>query len=79
MKRKFQLMALVLLASTCVYAQSDQESEADSTVMAIDAGDFTISESQLGEDDDMTSDIIQVAGRPNLNDVGCHVVIFAKL
>ena len=66
MKRKFQLMALVLLASTCVYAQSDQESEADSTVMAIDAGDFTISESQLGEDDDMTSDIIQVGSSSNL-------------
>ena len=72
MKRKFQLMALALLASTCIYAQSEQESEADSTVMAIDAGDFTISESQLGEDDDMTSDIIQVGSSSNLytNNIG---------
>ena len=66
MKRKFQLTALALLATTCVWAQSSTESEADSTIMTIDAGDFTISESQLGEDDDMTSDVIQVGSSNNL-------------
>ena len=66
MKSKFQLTALALLATSCCYAQSNVESEADSTIMTVDAGDFTISESQLGEDDDMTSDIIQVGSSNNL-------------
>lgn len=66
MKKQFQLVALVLLASLSVHAQGVVESEEDSTVIVHDAGDFTISESQLGEDDDMTSDIIQVGSSSNL-------------
>lgn len=66
MKKQFQLTALVLLAAMNGWAQGISESEEDSTVMAIDASDFTISESQLGEDDDMTSDIIQVGSSSNL-------------
>lgn len=66
MKRKYQLTALFLLASSCGYAQSRIEAEADSTFMANGAEDFTISESQLGEDDDMTSDIIQVGSSNNV-------------
>ena len=60
MKRKFQLTVLALLAVTCGYAQSTYEAMEDSTNMSIDNDDFTIMESQLGEDDDMTSDVIQV-------------------
>lgn len=66
MKKQFQLTALVLLAAMNGYAQGVQESEEDSVVMSMDAADFTISESQLGEDDDMTSDIIQVGSASNL-------------
>ena len=66
MKKQFQLVALVLLASLNAHAQDIVESEEDSTVIVHDAGDFTISESQLGEDDDMTSDIIQVGSSSNL-------------
>ncbi len=66
MKKQFQLTALVLLAAMNAYAQDVVESEEDSTAMSMDATDFTISESQLGEDDDMTSDIIQVGSSSNL-------------
>lgn len=66
MKKQFQLVALVLLASLNAHAQDIVESDEDSTVIVHDAGDFTISESQLGEDDDMTSDIIQVGSSSNL-------------
>ncbi len=66
MKKQFQLVALALTASLSVHAQGIVESEEDSTVMINDTGDFTISESQLGEDDDMTSDIIQVGSSSNL-------------
>lgn len=66
MKRKFQLTVLALLAVTCGYAQSTYEAMEDSTNMSIDNDDFTIMESQLGEDDDMTSDVIQVGSSSNL-------------
>ncbi len=66
MKKQFQLTALVLLAVMNGHAQNVVESEEDSTAIAVDVADFTISESQLGEDDDMTSDIIQVGSSSNL-------------
>ncbi len=66
MKKQLRLTALVLLAAMNGYAQTSGVSKEDSTVMTVDAADFTISESQLGEDDDMTSDIIQVGSSSNL-------------
>ena len=66
MKKQFQLVAFVLMAAMNVHAQDIVEVAEDSTIIMNDAGDFTISESQLGEDDDMTSDIIQVGSSNNL-------------
>lgn len=66
MKRQFQLMALALVAASNGYAQNIGEPQADSTYVTGEAFDFTIMESQLGEDDDMTSDVIQVGSANNL-------------
>lgn len=64
MKRKFQLTALLALTATCSYAQTtNTETEKD---MKQDNAAFTFTESQLGEDDDMTQNVIMVNSNTNL-------------
>lgn len=62
MKNKLQLLMLLLLAAPTSYAQT---ASTDSTFVDSD-DEFTITESQLGEDEDMTSDIIQVGSANNI-------------
>ena len=62
MKNKLQLMALLLMAAPASYAQTVAN---DSTVVDND-DEFTVTESQLGENEDMTSDIIQVGSANNI-------------
>ena len=62
MKNKLQLLALLCLAAPASYAQTAAK---DSTLVQSD-DEFTVTESQLGEDEDMTSDIIQVGSANNI-------------
>ena len=64
MNRKLQVTALLALAATCSYAQKPTtDTEKD---MKQDNSSFTFTESQLGEDDDMTQNVIMVNSNTNL-------------
>lgn len=63
MKKKLQLLALTLLAAPTGYAQTAQT---DSTDIDKGTDEFIFTESQLSEDEDMTSDIIQVGSANNI-------------
>ena len=71
MKKKLQLLALVLLATPLSHARTSADEVADTLTTVeqeiMDEGDaFTFSESQLGEDDDMTTDVIRVGSSNNI-------------
>lgn len=70
-KKRQQLLALALLSAPLSYAQTGMTAAVDtlSTVekeMQDDNAAFTFTESQLGEDEDMTSDVIQVNSANNV-------------
>lgn len=62
MKNKLQLLALLCMMAPVSYAQTEVK---DSLSFQED-DEFTVTESQLGEDEDMTSDIIQVGSANNI-------------
>ena len=66
MTKKLQLLALALLAAPQLFAQSSKSAETDSIPNDHENMDFTMTESQLGEDDDMTNDVIQVGSSSNV-------------
>lgn len=66
MRKKLQLLALALMAAPQLFAQSPKSAETDSIPDDLDGMDFTMTESQLGEDDDMTNDVIQVGSSSNV-------------
>lgn len=63
MKNKLQLLALLLMAAPAGYAQTAQT---DSTDIDKGTDEFIFTESQLSEDEDMTTDIIQVGSANNI-------------
>ena len=65
MKKKLKLTALLALTSTLGYAQNTTTTETEKD-MKQDNAAFTFTESQLGEDDDMTQNIIMVNSNTNL-------------
>ena len=71
MKMKHLLLVLALAATPLSYAQTtetavvDTLSSAEQELLADDS-DFTFTESQLGENDDMTSDVIQINSNSNV-------------
>lgn len=67
MKKKLQLLMIAMLASSFAYAQTEKKDSVDvETEMQDDGQAFTFNESQLGEDDDMTKDVIQVGSASNV-------------
>ena len=66
MRKKLQLLALALMAAPQLFAQTPTSAETDSIPDDHDGMDFTMTESQLGEDDDMTNDVIQVGSASNV-------------
>lgn len=71
MKKKHQLMVLALLAAPLSHARNIDVAVADTlstteAEMQSEADAFTFSETQLGEDDDMTNDIIRVNSANNV-------------
>lgn len=65
MKKKLQLVALLSLTTTLGYAQNTVSTETEKD-MKQDNAAFTFTESQLGEDDDMTQNVIMVNSNTNL-------------
>ncbi len=65
MKKKFQLTALLTLTATCSFAQTATTQETEKDIKQ-DNSAFLFSESQLGEDDDMTQNVIMVNSNTNL-------------
>lgn len=65
MKKKFQLAALLSLTVTFGYAQDIVPTETEKDLKQ-DNSAFTFTESQLGEDDDMTQNVIMVNSNTNL-------------
>lgn len=63
--KKFKLAALFALSATLGYAQNTTTSETEKD-MKQDNAAFTFTESQLGEDDDMTQNVIMVNSNTNL-------------
>lgn len=67
MKKKHQLLALALLAAPLGYAQTDTTYVSTlEEELQQDGSSFTLTESQLGEDDDQTANIIQVGSATNV-------------
>lgn len=67
MKKKHQLLALALLTAPYSLAQNDTTSVSRQEAEILqDGSSFTLSESQLGEDDDQTANIIQVGSASNV-------------
>lgn len=67
MKKKVQLVALAFLAAPFSYAQTDTlKVEGLDEEILQDGSSFTLTESQLGEDDDQTANIIQVGSATNV-------------
>lgn len=62
---KFKFAALLAMTSTLGYAQNTTTSETEKDLKQDNAA-FTFSESQLGEDDDMTQNVIMVNSNTNL-------------
>lgn len=63
--KKLKLAALLSLTATFGYAQNNVQTETEKD-MKQDNQAFTFSESQLGEDDDMTQNVIMVNSNTNL-------------
>lgn len=63
MKKELKLAALLSLTASLGYAQNTTESDKD---VKQDNAAFTFTESQLGEDDDMTQNVIMVNSNTNL-------------
>lgn len=59
-------MILALLASPMAYAQVDSTAVAETELKQDEADAFIFNESQLGEDDDVTSDVIQINSSTNV-------------
>ena len=66
MKKKLQLAALLSLTASIGYAQSNVSTETGKEDVKQDNAAFTFTESQLGEDDDMTQNVIMVNSNTNL-------------
>ncbi len=65
MKRKLMLVAFLTLTATFGYAQNTVSTDSEKD-MKQDNAAFTFTESQLGEDDDMTQNVIMVNSNTNL-------------
>ena len=65
MKKKLTLATLLSLTATVGYAQNNVSTETEKD-MKQDNAAFTFTESQLGEDDDMTQNVIMVNSNTNL-------------
>lgn len=65
MKRKLMLVASLTLTATFGYAQNTVSTEGEKDLKQDNAA-FTFTESQLGEDDDMTQNVIMVNSNTNL-------------
>ena len=66
MRKKHQLLVLALFATPLCYAQTDTTFVSEIEEEIVDGSSFTLSESQLGEDDDQTVNIIQVGSANNV-------------
>ena len=66
MKIKHQLMVPALFAASLSYAQTDSTFVSTVEEGMQDASSFTLTESQLGEDDDQTANIIQIGSSSNV-------------
>jgi len=70
MKMKHLLLVFALAAAPLSHAQNVKTADVDSLDTAeqemMDDGNFTFTESQLGENDDMTTDVIQVNSATNV-------------
>ena len=65
MKKKLRLAAMLSLTATLGYAQNTVSTETPKDMQQDNAA-FTFTESQLGEDDDMTQNVIMVNSNTNL-------------
>ncbi len=65
MRKKQMLMAAFLMAAAASYAQTAEQKAAE-TALKQDNAAFVFTESQLGEDDDMTQDVIMVGSNSNV-------------
>ena len=75
MRKKHQLLVLALLAAPLCYAQTETDTTTVSKLeeeIHQESSSFVLSESQLGEDDDQTVNIIQVGSANNVytNNIG---------
>ena len=71
MKIKLQLLVLALTAAPLTYARTSDVADVDTLSNAddellLDESSFTLTESQLGENDDMTSDVIHINSSNNV-------------
>ncbi len=69
MRKKHQLLVLALLTAPLCYAQTNTDTIAVSNVeeeIRQESSSFVLSESQLGEDDDQTVNVIQVGSANNV-------------
>lgn len=70
MKKKHLLLLFVLATAPLGYAQTTETAKSDSLHSAeqelMDGSDFTFTESQLGENDDMTDDVIRISSVSNV-------------
>ena len=69
MRKKHQLLVLALFATPLCYAQTETDTTTVSNIeeeIHQEASSFVLSESQLGEDDDQTVNVIQVGSANNV-------------